>query len=178
MNARDVELADLLDLREEHGAVRLLLAGIAELRPCIVDLDGDVRSVAHEHAWDRLTRDAIRVQLRALEAPYGSDADRLATSASFAWSRTDIGQLLLAGEHVKVLSAAERVTLTDDELHELTGRRQSQAQRRALNAMGIDHRTRPDGSIVVLRTTVEAAKPKSARRKADPEPDFDALRRH
>ena len=157
--------------------MRLLHAGIAELRPCIVDLEGDVRSVARGHAWDDLTRDAIRVRLDVFEASYGSDADRLAATASFAWSRTDIVRLDLEGKRAEFMSPAERITLNDNELLDLTGRTQRQAQRRALNAMGIDHRTRADGSIVVLRATVEATGSKRIRRRAEPEPNFDALGR-
>lgn len=45
--------------------------------------------------------------------------------------------------------------LTADELRELTCRTRSDAQRRALRAMGIEHRTRPNGSVAVLRSHVE-----------------------
>lgn len=46
--------------------------------------------------------------------------------------------------------------LTPEEVAELTNRRRSAAQARALNAMGIEHRRRPDGSIVVSRAHVDA----------------------
>nr|WP_246279199.1 DUF4224 domain-containing protein [Paraburkholderia ultramafica] len=45
--------------------------------------------------------------------------------------------------------------LTKDELTYLTGRRQRVSQAQALRAMGIEHRIRPDGHIVVLRRHVE-----------------------
>ena len=45
--------------------------------------------------------------------------------------------------------------LTREELAALTARVQYSAQRKVLSMMGIEHRTRPDGSIVVLRTHVE-----------------------
>lgn len=45
--------------------------------------------------------------------------------------------------------------LTPDELIELTGKRRRDAQVRALRFMGIEHRPRPDGSVVVLRAHVE-----------------------
>lgn len=48
-----------------------------------------------------------------------------------------------------------QLTLTDEELESLTGKRTRPAQRRVLNYLGIDCRMRPDGSIVVLRSTVE-----------------------
>lgn len=44
--------------------------------------------------------------------------------------------------------------LTADELDQLTGRTRSDAQKRALRYMGIEHRVRPDGSLVVLRRHV------------------------
>lgn len=45
--------------------------------------------------------------------------------------------------------------LTPAELQELTGRSRRDAQARALNAMGITHRARPDGSLVVSRDHVD-----------------------
>lgn len=44
--------------------------------------------------------------------------------------------------------------LTVAELQELTGRATPAAQRRALDAMRIPYRRRPDGTPAVLRTTV------------------------
>jgi hypothetical protein len=41
--------------------------------------------------------------------------------------------------------------LTDDELTQLTGKSRPSAQIKALRYMAIDHKRRPDGSIVVLR---------------------------
>ncbi|WP_370634329.1 DUF4224 domain-containing protein [Methylophilus sp. Leaf408] len=37
----------------------------------------------------------------------------------------------------------------------LTGNKRSDAQARSLNHMGIEHKSRPDGSVVVLRAHVE-----------------------
>jgi hypothetical protein len=66
--------------------------------------------------------------------------------------------------------------LTPDELVELTHKQRPAAQIRALRARGIEHRVRPDGKPVVLRSHLEAlmggAKP--ARRRA--EPDWSAAR--
>jgi hypothetical protein len=45
--------------------------------------------------------------------------------------------------------------LTDDELVQLTRRTRRASQRQVLAAMGIEHRPRPDGSLVVLRSHVE-----------------------
>lgn len=45
--------------------------------------------------------------------------------------------------------------LTPDELIELTGRKRRDAQAMVLRHMGIEHRVRPDGAVVVLRAHVE-----------------------
>ncbi|MHB0991670.1 MAG: DUF4224 domain-containing protein [Burkholderiales bacterium] len=45
--------------------------------------------------------------------------------------------------------------LTQGELVELTGRQRSQAQMKVLRFMGIEHRQRPDGRIIVLRAHVD-----------------------
>jgi hypothetical protein len=68
--------------------------------------------------------------------------------------------------------------LDRNELAELTGRCRSAAQARALKAMGIEHRLRPNGSIVVLRAHVEklfgvASMPE--RRLKNTEPDWSAI---
>jgi hypothetical protein len=49
------------------------------------------------------------------------------------------------------------LTLTADELRELTGKRRSDAQRRVLEHMGIPFFERPDGTLAVLRASVEPA---------------------
>jgi hypothetical protein len=46
---------------------------------------------------------------------------------------------------------APTLCLTDDELTQLTGKVRPSAQIKALRYMAIDHKRRPDGSIVVLR---------------------------
>lgn len=45
--------------------------------------------------------------------------------------------------------------LSDDELIALTRRTQHAAQARMLRAMGIDHKVRPDGSLIVARLVVD-----------------------
>ena len=40
--------------------------------------------------------------------------------------------------------------LTEKQVSDLTGYKQHNKQREALNTMGIDHRVRPDGSLVVF----------------------------
>ena len=69
----------------------------------------------------------------------------------------------------------ERLTLTPDELGELTGRTRKPAQARALRSLGIEFRVRPDASIVVLRSHAESVlsgastKPAAAARR---QPDW------
>jgi hypothetical protein len=46
--------------------------------------------------------------------------------------------------------------LTPDELAELTARTRPRAQAEVLAALGIPYRTRPDGTLVVLRQVVLA----------------------
>ena len=55
------------------------------------------------------------------------------------------------------VASASMICLSAHELFELTGKRKYSAQIRALRFMAIDHRTRPDGSIVVLRSQIAAA---------------------
>ena len=47
--------------------------------------------------------------------------------------------------------------LTDDELLSLTHRRRPSAQARALKAMAVPYRTRPDGTLLVGRQAAERA---------------------
>lgn len=47
------------------------------------------------------------------------------------------------------------IALTDDELQTLTKRRRVDAQRRALDAMGIPYRVRHDKTLAVMRSHVE-----------------------
>jgi hypothetical protein len=46
--------------------------------------------------------------------------------------------------------------LSNVEIEELTGKKRCAAQAKVLNALGITHKRRPDGSLVVLRAHVEA----------------------
>lgn len=45
--------------------------------------------------------------------------------------------------------------LSSQEIETLTARQRRDAQERVLKALGIQYKARPDGSLVVLRTTVE-----------------------
>lgn len=67
--------------------------------------------------------------------------------------------------------------LTPEEIIELTGRKTHPSQRNVLNHLGIDHKTRPDGSLVVLRSHVEKSlggESSSAKLKS-PEPNWSAI---
>lgn len=67
------------------------------------------------------------------------------------------------------------IFLTSTEIQELTGRSRRDAQARALNAMGITHRTRPDGSLVVSRDHVDRLLGGVARTTVpNPEPNWNA----
>lgn len=68
--------------------------------------------------------------------------------------------------------------LEPDELVTLTGRTQNRAQARALRMMGIEHRVRPNGTIVVLSAHVAVvlgAQTAANARDASIEPDWRAM---
>lgn len=69
--------------------------------------------------------------------------------------------------------------LTDDEIEALTGRKRKPAQARVLTFLGVEHKMRPDGSLVVLRSQVEkvlgdAVVNTKAKKKTAP--DFDMVK--
>lgn len=66
------------------------------------------------------------------------------------------------------------LTLTPDELAEITGRRRCDAQARELKALGIPFGRRSDRSLVVLRSVVEHLLGAGAQRvtMARPEPQL------
>lgn len=55
----------------------------------------------------------------------------------------------------RIAGAAAVLTLTPDELRELTGKRRSDAQRRELEYMRVPFKVRRDGSLAVLRIYVD-----------------------
>ena len=66
--------------------------------------------------------------------------------------------------------------LSHDELRELTGRTRHSAQARALRHMGVTHKIRPDGRVIVLRSHLAAILDgKSADKSKPTEPDWSAL---
>ena len=67
--------------------------------------------------------------------------------------------------------------LTTEQITELTGRKTHKSQRAVLNHLGIEHKVRPDGSLVVLRSHVEKSlggNSDSVKLKA-PEPNWSAI---
>ena len=52
--------------------------------------------------------------------------------------------------------------LTDEELETLTGRTRHKAQAKVLDFMGIPYKSRPDGSLVVLRVNLAPSEEKQA----------------
>ena len=53
--------------------------------------------------------------------------------------------------------------LSPEEVQVLTQRKQSQAQSEVLRYMGINHRNRPDGSVVVLDEDLRSNPPEKSR---------------
>lgn len=47
------------------------------------------------------------------------------------------------------------LTLTDSEIQQITNRQRRNAQAKMLAALGIRHKVRPDGSLLVFRAAVE-----------------------
>lgn len=67
--------------------------------------------------------------------------------------------------------------LDADEVREMTDRKTHSAQRKMLNALGITHKVRADGSVLVLRSHVErelGGAPALAARKKEFTPNWSA----
>jgi hypothetical protein len=69
------------------------------------------------------------------------------------------------------------VFLSDDEIAQLTQKKRRPTQRKVLNALGVSHKPRPDGTLVVLRSHVEKLLGGhiAAPAKKEPEPNWGAL---
>ena len=69
------------------------------------------------------------------------------------------------------------IFLSKEELTELTDKKISTSQRKALNFMGVEHKIRPDGSVAVLRShVVKVFGGEESRRKKKPiEPNWGAM---
>ncbi|RAN50160.1 hypothetical protein RB25_02960 [Herbaspirillum rubrisubalbicans] len=68
--------------------------------------------------------------------------------------------------------------LSDYEIEKLTKRKRPSAQQRQLNAMGIQHKVRADGSLVILHVHVEkllGGQVQSERKRPIREPNWEAL---
>lgn len=70
--------------------------------------------------------------------------------------------------------------LNPEELRDLTGRTRRNSQVESLNYMGIEHRVRPDGRVIVLRAHAERvlgghADGKKERQRKNFEPDWSAI---
>jgi hypothetical protein len=76
---------------------------------------------------------------------------------------------------------AATLTLTAEELVEITGYLRPSAQARALRKMGVEHRIRNDGRVIVLRSYVEAllggGSPAKVQQRTT-EPNWSALASH
>ena len=67
------------------------------------------------------------------------------------------------------------LTLTEEEICELTQRKQRKVQAAMLRALGIDSKARPDGSLVVFRSQLGVNGAASSKRQQEPEPDWSAV---
>ena len=65
--------------------------------------------------------------------------------------------------------------LTTNEIEELTHKKRSKAQSKVLSEMGIEHKTRPDGSIAVLASLVEKALGGDGIITKEDEPDWSRI---
>lgn len=68
--------------------------------------------------------------------------------------------------------------LTPDEIKELTGKQRKPAQLRALRFMGIEHKVRPDGALIISRSHIEKVLDGNIATKIKPEriePNWDAM---
>jgi di/tripeptidase len=68
--------------------------------------------------------------------------------------------------------------LNDTEIADLTKRKRAKAQQKQLNAMGIQHKVRADGSLVILRAhvdTVLGGQTQVPRQRQSRQPNWEAL---
>lgn len=72
---------------------------------------------------------------------------------------------------------SDSLFLDRDEIAVLTGRQRSGCQARILKTMGVEHRMRPDGRVLVLRKHVEQifGAPTQRRAPVEVEPDWSAI---
>lgn len=72
----------------------------------------------------------------------------------------------------------DSICLTTEELFDLTRYKRPSAQARALNHLGIDHRIRLDGSVVVFRHSLPGYLEETTRGSQGDRLDIDALMEH
>ena len=68
--------------------------------------------------------------------------------------------------------------LSDAEVRALTNRKVRPAQVKVLNAMGIEHRVRPDGSVAILRNHIDKVFDgaiEAQRKQPIQQPNWDAI---
>lgn len=69
--------------------------------------------------------------------------------------------------------------LAAEEIQDLTNKSRRPSQVKALNAMGIEHKVRPDGSVAILRAHItkvfDGAPDAAAKRVNTPGPNWDAI---
>lgn len=68
---------------------------------------------------------------------------------------------------------SDSMFLTHEDLIELTDRRQRASQAHVLRALGIEHKIRPDGRVMVLREHVKQQFGARADKQAEPAEAFD-----
>ena len=72
-----------------------------------------------------------------------------------------------------------KIFLDSEEIKQLTDRVKSPAQLRVLKALGIEHKVRPDGSIVILRAHItkvfDGSEANTVRRTKQAEPNWEAI---
>lgn len=68
---------------------------------------------------------------------------------------------------------SDSMFLTHEELVELTDRRQRASQAQMLRALGIEHKIRPDGRVIVLRRHVEQQFGAKSEKKVEHADAFD-----
>ncbi|SCU73463.1 conserved hypothetical protein [Cupriavidus necator] len=71
------------------------------------------------------------------------------------------------------------LTLSEDEIRDLTKRKQRKVQAAMLRAIGIEPKARPDGTLVVFRAQIERLLGDKGgaggKRQDEPEPDWSAV---
>jgi hypothetical protein len=102
-----------------------------------------------EKAGWALAKEVATAAVSVVDVKFAAAHETFAKEADTAYSSTELA--VPGGEAV-----AGAVLLSSAELVALTERTRRRAQRRVLDALGISYRLRPDGTIVVLRESLNA----------------------